>query len=85
MKKEQNLNNAETQALNIPIVRCSACVFYEKRGQTTGVCNKHLKSFFHHKTGKLAMSMNIQVRSTWKCDDFVHFPKRLWKAFPYYT
>jgi hypothetical protein len=61
------------QPCTLHSVRCSACVFYEKRGKTTGVCNKHLKSFFHYKTGKLAMSMNINVRSTWKCDDFVHY------------
>ena len=72
MNKKQNLNIAENQQLNIADVRCCACVFYQKIGKTTGVCNKHLKSFFHSKTGKLAMSMNISVRSFWKCDDFLH-------------
>ena len=66
-------NNKYTEQCTLHSVRCSACVFYEERGKTTGVCNKHLKSFFHYKTGKLAMSMNIKVKSTWKCDDFVHY------------
>lgn len=69
MKKETSKNK---QPCHILSVRCSACVYYDQIGKTIGVCNKHLKSFFHYKTGKLAMSMNIRVRSFWKCDDFLH-------------
>ena len=49
MKKEQNLNNAETQALNIPIVRCSAYItcsaIWFKDGQ------KHEHQPFNIETG----------------------------------
>jgi hypothetical protein len=69
--KETSKNNITAQ-LGIGDVRCSACVFYQERGKSTGNCNKHLKTFYHSKTGKWVMSMNINVRSFWKCDDFLH-------------
>ena len=70
---ETKISNEEQNGnLQQGAVRCSACVFYQERGKSTGICNKHLKTFYHSKTGKWAMSMNINVRSFWKCDDFLH-------------
>jgi hypothetical protein len=51
--------------------RCSNCVFYQEFGISTGVCNKHIKTFRNYKTGNYEMCLNIKVRSTWMCDDFV--------------
>jgi len=73
MEKEFNLQEHKTKALNMDNVRCSDCVFYDKRTKTTGSCNRFLKTFFHYKTGKWTKSLNVMVRSTWKCDDFVHY------------
>lgn len=63
MKKEQNLNNAETQALNIPVVRhCCHCgkiakwvIWYHKEDHEdfTDVCSKHLAQYLPRNLGVL--------------------------------
>ena len=72
-KETENTELSTGKALHIGSVRCSDCVFYDKRTKTTGSCNRFLKTFFHYKTGKWTKSLNVMVRSTWKCDDFVHY------------
>ena len=72
MNKEHNKVDKD-KALHIGCVRCSACVFYEKRTKTTGSCNRFLKTFFHYKTNKWTKRLNVKVRSSWKCDNFVYY------------